>query len=263
MDASSPSRRDSLDSSMSREERLRLRLEMKKAREENDDDDGDGDSQDGDSSSKADDSKQDDDNESKIANMATPIKSNKSPANKSSSNKSSLRSLFPKRLSQLPKPGYIRGISQRQTGVWEARCYIDGKRTYLGRFSNKDEAMEAIREAGADDFKPEYQEELAKLWSELGAEGYDDETVHAENDEDTDGTAEKNDDITSKTDSAEGKGAADDSSMTDGSIELEAPRTKYFPLILYQMINDSSESSPEILEWLPCGSAFRINDQVS
>ena len=38
---------------------------------------------------------------------------------------------------------------------------------------------------------------------------------------------------------------------------------KIFPEILFDMVQETSVSQPHIVEWLPCGSAFKVKDTVS
>jgi hypothetical protein len=49
----------------------------------------------------------------------------------------------------------------------------------------------------------------------------------------------------------------------DGSQDVGKPKSRMFPGILLDFVNDTSFTNPEIIEWLPCGTAFRINDEVS
>jgi hypothetical protein len=51
----------------------------------------------------------------------------------------------------------------------------------------------------------------------------------------------------------------------DGSQDVgSANKSKAsFPGVLLDLVNETTETNPEILEWLPCGTAFRINDEVS
>lgn len=118
-------------------------------------------------------------------------------------------------------------------------------------------------DAGADDFSPEDREQLMQSLEEGndGLNDNDEDTVNtAENDdgtvetsekneEDDDDTVNTNDDATSKTENDEDNlSKGDDSTVTDGSIDqpVQSPRAKFFPLILYQMVNESSEFTPEV-----------------
>eukprot|EP00804_Cyclotella_cryptica_P015539 CCRYP_003556-RA/>CCRYP_003556-RA protein AED:0.36 eAED:0.36 QI:308/1/1/1/0.42/0.25/8/2235/455 len=47
----------------------------------------------------------------------------------------------------------------------------------------------------------------------------------------------------------------------DGSQDVGKPKSRIFPGILLDLVNDTSSTNPEIIEWLPCGTAFRINDE--
>eukprot|EP00956_Cyclotella_meneghiniana_P017029 scaffold27465_cov59-Cyclotella_meneghiniana.AAC.3 len=180
--------------------------------------------------------------------MATPIKSNISSASKSSSKK---RSLF--RREKTLKPGHVRGLTQRQNGKWEVRCYIKGTRTYIGTYRTREDALAALREAGADGF--EEPNDNDSLSVESGSKETDGGTENNDNDDITVNTmdteiqvdddnsinTQNNDDETA---TSIGNHTEDDT--TDGEVEPESPKGKYFPLLLYQMINDSSESSPEV-----------------
>ena len=60
----------------------------------------------------------------------------------------------------------------------------------------------------------------------------------------------------------------DVSTVTSGdgsSLEKknENQRLPYFPGILLDFVNDMNETNPDIVEWLPDGDGFRINDEVS
>jgi hypothetical protein len=107
------------DASPSREERLRIRLERRESQEDDDTDDKD------------DDDDQEDATAFKLSvgDVATPIKSNVSPATKQSvREKKERRSLFSSSSSSQKKSkgGHITGITQRPNGRWETRCYING-----------------------------------------------------------------------------------------------------------------------------------------
>jgi hypothetical protein len=101
--------------SPSREERLRLRLERKEIPDQQDDDDivDDDKVDDGDDM-------QEDAFKASVADMATPIKSNVSPATQQSVQEKKRRRLFS------AEEGHVKGITQRPNGRWEARCYING-----------------------------------------------------------------------------------------------------------------------------------------
>jgi hypothetical protein len=49
----------------------------------------------------------------------------------------------------------------------------------------------------------------------------------------------------------------------DGSSQGATTKSNLFPGVMLDMINDINETNPNILEWLPNGKGFRINDVVS
>ena len=181
--------------------------------------------------------------------IATPIKSNISSVSKSSLKK---RSLFMKERPQ--EPGNVRGLTQRQNGKWEVRCYIKGIRTYIGTYRTREDALAALRDAGADDYEELNDNDSPNVKSSKrdtdgGTENIDndDVTVNTMGTEiqvdDNDTINTQNDDDTVNT---VGTGNHTVEDTTDGEVEPESPKGNYFPLTLYQMINDSSEASPEV-----------------
>ena len=124
-------------------------------------------------------------------------------------------------------------------------------RKFLGQYNTKEEAIEAQRHAAIDNVSSEHQEQSPAEGNDIESEGPDDNDEDTVNTADDDGTSEKNEDDDdtvnkSKTENDDDLSKGDDSTVTDGSIEPISPRTKYFPLVLYQMVNDSSESTPEV-----------------
>lgn len=120
-------------------------------------------------------------------------------------------------------PFLIRSLNFPFTALsrWEVRCYINNVRTYIGIYDTKEEGIAALREAGADNFNEEEVNAANELECHQDQkEVKDDDTTNTGNDTDAD--------------------------TTDGSIEPETPRNKYFPIILYHMINDSSNHTPEV-----------------
>ena len=274
---SSPSRRESMDSTTSQSESRLKRLRMRAQRGKGEEDSDNENSQDDDTSNRNDIKNRNRSVSTKALDdkKATPIKSNIASSARKKYAKNSVLS------KKSQPPGSIRGLRQKKSGKWEARGYINGVRKYIGIFSTRKEGIEALREAGADDFTENETEsnedvsESSKHQSEendddttktgSNKEEEDDDSNKTENDGDND-TAEiedESDDDKNKIENDENTTENDTDSITDGGTEEESLRTKYFPLILYQMINDSSESTPEILEWLPCGSAFIVKDYVS
>lgn len=169
--------------------------------------------------------------------LATPIRSNTSTKHSTSHKK---RSLFTSK----PSPSKIRGLMQKKGGKWEVQCYNNGVRRYIGRVNTREEGIKILKKEGHDDLVQVDTEAL----NENGSTSYgnksetnDDSTIDTE-EEEKDNVADDftNDDDTTDSGNTEGD-------TTDGETEPYRPsRTNYFPLILYEMVNQSSQSSPEV-----------------
>ncbi|KAL3795253.1 hypothetical protein HJC23_008338 [Cyclotella cryptica] len=175
----------------------------------------------------------------------------------------------------------IKGITQRRNGKWEVRFFHKGVRRYIGSFNSQADALRAL------------QEERKKVKSKTNTHAEKNQVEEASDDSESAGH-EHEKDHDDANDSDDGSVEADDSS--EGEEQMlsngfkRSPGHSYFPKIVFKMVNDSSVSCPEvrsnlllkaqtnsivmnvcsllvlysqILEWLPCGSAFRVHDQVS
>ena len=70
------------------------------------------------------------------------------------------------------------------------------------------------------------------------------------------GTKRKYDDDVSTVSSGEGGGSLEKRNENERS-------SSYFPGKLLDFVNDMNETNPDIVEWLPAGDGFRINDEVN
>ncbi|KAL7485650.1 hypothetical protein ACHAW6_011238 [Cyclotella cf. meneghiniana] len=143
----------------------------------------------------------------------------------------------------------IKGITQRRNRKWEVRFFHKGVRRYIGSFNNQADALRALQQERK---KVKIEEPVHSNENHVEEVSNDSESVGHQNEEDDDDTSEGG--------SVEANESSEEEEEANATAYKSSPGHSYFPQVVFKMVNDSSLSSPEILEWLPCGSAFRVKD---